>query len=402
MLFSLSLIILFLSSFISAAPFEHGHHKHIRRNAEPDANADTVYVTNVVMINQYGSQQTQTTQPTLSLVLNNNNIQQEAASIQTTLQTQISPSSTSIVYVATSSSSSSSSAQGIIANTSSSSSSSSSLSTPSSSSSSSSNFADGSVGAYASQGKGITYSPYSNSGGCKSSSEIESDMSLLSSFDIIRIYAPDCNVISSMLNSINSNQKIFAGLFYLDSLQTDIQTLASQITSSTRGWDSIYAISIGNEWINSNTYDINTVIGAISTGRSLLKQQGYNGLVVTVDTVPAYQNNPSLCTASDFVAVNQHAFWNGAIEPENSGQFIQNSITEMENLCNKDVLICETGWPTQGQTYGTCVPGKSQQLAAIKSIAQTVADKVIFFTTYNDLWKSAGQNGVEPYWGIFD
>lgn len=368
------LSVLSLLPITTAAPFE--HHRHFR-HAKREAAVDYVTVTVVqdAAVNAYQSSSTPA--------------EYTPSSVYTESQQQVLSSPTSYGPAYTSSTASEGTASY-----------SSSSSSPAASSSS---VSDGSVESYANQGKGITYSPYTNSGSCKSSSDIESDMALLSSFSIIRIYAPDCSVVSAMLSSIGSDQQIFAGLYYMDSLESDVDTLAEQVTASSRGWDAIYAVAVGNEWVNSGAYDAATVVSAVSTGRSLLSAKGFTGKVVTVDTVPAYQDNPSLCDASDFAAVNQHAFWNGAVAPADSGEFLESTISSVKSLCGKDVLICETGWPTQGSTYGTeGVPGTTEQLAAIKSIAETVADSVIFFTTYNDLWKSPGEYGVEQYWGLFD
>lgn len=408
-------LLFYYLSLALAAPLgekNHIHHQHKRApNADPVADPqpvpqpqpiaapspETVYVTNIVMMDQFDDTATSTTaldststltsmdNPDFSIQLVNKNVQSEASpsstdsSQTTTPESTTEPVNTSVTTseIASSSTANSETAQ---------------------STAQSNNSGSGSY----SGAKGITYSPYSNSGQCKSSSEIASDMEKLSEFTLIRVYAPDCNVISALLDSLSSNQQIFAGLFYLDSIQSDAELLATQVKSSTRGWDAIYAVAVGNEWVNSGTYSADTVVGAVSKGRSILQSLGYTGKVVTVDTVPAYQNNPTLCDASDFAAVNQHAFWNGNIAPENSGKFISDSIDSMSSLCNKDVLICETGWPTQGQTFGSLgVPGKSQQSEAIQSIISAVGDKVILFTTYNDLWKQPGSYGVEQYWGLF-
>lgn len=379
---------LLLLSLAAAAPFEHIHHVHKRAaEADPEPVAATVFVTNIVTVNQFKQNADIPDQPAPTTLLTiatpapspPQYVYDNTEKVPTVVPTDTpAPSPTEDSTSATESSTENNN-------------------------NNSNSFAPGSVESYAVKGKGIDYSPYTNSGTCKSASEVASDMSLLSSFDIIRIYAPDCNVVSNMLNVISGNQKIFAGLFYLDSLQSDIELLASQVQSSSRGWDAIYAVSVGNEWVNSGTYDAGTVVNAINKGRSLLSAKGYNGPVLTVDTAPAFQGHPELCQASDFVGVNQHAFWNGNIAPENSGQFLKTTIDQLSGLCNgKSVLITETGWPTQGSTFGSLgVPGKPQQLACIKSIVETVPDQVLLFTTFNDLWKQPGQYGVEQYWGIF-
>lgn len=261
----------------------------------------------------------------------------------------------------------------------------------------------GTVEYYAEQGKGITYSPYTDTGSCKDTDTITSDIELLADFDLIRVYAPDCNCVSAIMGAMGDSQKLFAGVYYYDSISTDLSTLATQVTASSQGWDGVYAVAIGNEWVNSGTYSASTVASAVSSARSTLSGLGFTGYVVTVDTLVAYEANTELCDASDFVACNSHAYWDGSVLPENAGTWLAEQIASVKSACggDKDVLVTETGWPTQGDTYGVAVPSTANQLAAIKSISEEVADQVLFFTTYNDLWKEAGSYGVEQYWGIF-
>ena len=47
--------------------------------------------------------------------------------------------------------------------------------------------------------KGITYSPYSDNGGCKSESQIASEVAKLSGFDVIRLYGVDCSQVEAVL-----------------------------------------------------------------------------------------------------------------------------------------------------------------------------------------------------------
>lgn len=410
---------LLLLSLVAAAPLQHNHHAH-KREADADADpnpegiAATVFVTNVVTVNQFRANNVQTenqaptnivlnenmapqteNQAPTNVVLNENMVGQTADQQQTTaepIQTTAEPIQATLDYTApepTPTTADATTADATIADYTADYTTD---STPTAESNSNTS----------SGAKGIAYSPYTNSGTCKSASEVASDMSLLTSYEIIRVYAPDCDAITNILSALQPHQKIFAGLFYLDSLSSDVSLLASQVTSSSRGWDAIYAVSVGNEWVNFGTYSVSTVVGAISTARSLLADQGYSGNVVTVDTAPAFQAHPELCQASDFVAANQHAFWNGNTAPEDSGAFIANTINELESLCGKDVLITETGWPSQGQTFGSLgVPGKSQQTACINSILQSVPDKVLLFTTFDDLWKHPGDYGVEQYWGLY-
>lgn len=260
---------------------------------------------------------------------------------------------------------------------------------------------------YAEMGGGIAYSPKTKSGQCKSASQVAYDMKILQNFGIIRLYGVECSGVQNVINSMSSSQTLFAGIWPIDStnLQNDLSTLKTAVESTSRGWDAIHTISIGNELVNFGTATPNDIKTALQIGRNWLKQNasGYSGPVVSVDTLVAVLANPELCDLSDYIAVNAHPFWDGSVSPENSGSFLTSQISQLKSVCNngKDVLITESGWPTKGDNYGSCVPSLSNQLKAVKSIGQTLGDQVLMFTTYNDYWKDPGSSDVEQYWGIY-
>ncbi|ODV86723.1 glycoside hydrolase family 17 protein [[Candida] arabinofermentans NRRL YB-2248] len=201
--------------------------------------------------------------------------------------------------------------------------------------------------------------------------------------------------------SMGSNQKIFAGLFYMDDLESDVQLLSEQVSSSSQGWDGIHAVSVGNEWINNGEYTVDEVSTAVSSVRKMLTADGYSGYVVTVDVWVQYEDNTKLCDISDFIAVNCHPYWDGGVQPGDAGTWLQTQMANLQSVCGgKDILITETGWRTQGDTFGTYgVPSVANQVAAMQSIGETVGSQVIMFTPYNDYWKDPGDFGVEQYWG---
>ena len=72
---------------------------------------------------------------------------------------------------------------------------------------------------------------------------------------------------------------------------------------------------------------------------------GYTGPVVAVDTFIAIYNNPSLCNASDYIAANAHAYFDGAVAASGAGAWVAQQASKLSSLCGgKDVLI--TGTPS--------------------------------------------------------
>lgn len=380
MKFSSSFVLSGLLSLALANPLEHAHHQHKR-------DVVTVVVTQVVT--QAVGANNAAISTTSAEVVQVSNVAGSSTGTTTTLSQTVATSSaksvatTSVEAVASVSTGSTST-----------SSTSTSTSTSTSSSSDTISFAAG--------GKGITYSPYTSSGACKDAATVASDIAKLTQFDVIRIYDTDCSGVENVLAAKTSSQQIFLGIYYLANIESSVSIISDAIANVDGGWDNVYTVSVGNELVNSGEATTDQISSAISEARSYLTSAGYTGTVVSVDTLVAVQNNPVLCDYSDFVAVNSHPYWDGSVEPADAGTWLETQISNIKSVCGgeKSVLICETGWPTQGDSYGVAVPSIANQETAVEAIVSAVGDQVLLFTTYNDLWKSAGSYGVEQYWGL--
>ncbi|KAL6943322.1 putative 17 glucosidase scw10 [Hanseniaspora osmophila] len=258
--------------------------------------------------------------------------------------------------------------------------------------------------ASASNNFGIVYSPYNSDGTCKSTSEVASDLAPLSEYGVIRIYGTDCNQVANVLAGKSSNQKVFAGIFYMNDIEGCVSTIASAVKSTGSSWDDIHTVSVGNELVNNGEATVDQIGEYVSTARSALTSAGYSGSVVSVDTFIAVINNPGLCEHSDYMAVNAHAYFDYNTAAADAGPWVLEQVQKVWYACegSKNVLITESGWPSQGETYGLAVPSDENQKTAIASIQDTCGDDVIFYSAYNTLWQDAGAYGVNKYFGIYD
>ncbi|CCK70394.1 putative family 17 glucosidase KNAG_0E01280 [Huiozyma naganishii CBS 8797] len=269
------------------------------------------------------------------------------------------------------------------------------VSTGGSSSSSSSNVGAGGA-------KGITYSPYNGDGSCKSTSQVASDLAQLTDYGLIRLYGVDCDQVANVLQAKSSSQKLFLGIFYVDQIQNGVDTMKAAI-DQYGSWSDVDTVSVGNELVNGGQASTGQVGQYISTARSALQSAGYSGPVVSVDTFIAVINNPDLCNYSDYMAINAHAYFDQNTAAENAGPWVLQQIQRVWTACggNKEVVVTESGWPSQGQTYGVAVPSKENQAAAISSIKDTCGSSTVLFNAFNDYWKADGYLDVEKYWGIY-
>lgn len=260
------------------------------------------------------------------------------------------------------------------------------------------------IAAYAEKGAGITYSPYTKSGQCKTASEVASDIAKLKGYGLIRLYSVDCSGIQNVVSAMSYSQKLYLGVWSIDNLDNDLSLMAEQVNSGSRGWNAVHTVAIGNELVNAGTKTASQVADAVKEARQWFKlnASSYNGYIVTVDTLAAVMNDASMCDISDYLAVNCHPYFSG-VDALTSGTWLKSQVASLKSHCNngKDILVTESGWPSYGNTVGLAVPSLQNQFDAIQNLGNVMGLQVIMFTMYNDYWKDPGSWNVEQHWGIY-
>ncbi|KAF0267218.1 hypothetical protein FOG51_04036 [Hanseniaspora uvarum] len=250
--------------------------------------------------------------------------------------------------------------------------------------------------------KGVSYSPYTDSGDCKTASEVASDLSQLTEFEIIRLYGTDCNQVENVLAAKSSSQTIFQGLYFMNQITADVGTISAAIESTGASWSDFNTVSVGNELVNDGEATVDQVAAYVAEARTALSSAGFTGNVVAVDTFIAVINNPGLCELSDYMAVNAHAYFDYNTAAADAGPWVLEQIQRVWYACNgeKSVLITETGWPYAGDTYGAAIASTEAQSAALSSIQDTCGDDVFLFSAFDNKWASPGAYDIEQYFGI--
>lgn len=252
-------------------------------------------------------------------------------------------------------------------------------------------------------GYSIAYAPYNADHSCKTEDQINQDMENLSEYGMVRIYGTDCDQVRLIMAAARrNNQKVFAGIWDPANAQAEAELL---IDGAKDDWNRIHSVSVGNEVLSNGT-SLSTLTGGIDTARSALKAGGYPGLITTVEVYSKLweEGDSGLCDHIDYVAANCHAYFDATQTADDAGQFVREQIGVLQTrFCNKDVVITESGWPSEGMTNGKAVPGRTEQATAIQALQDefsTDQEAMILFSAYNDAWKDDNKFGVEHYWGI--
>lgn len=299
---------------------------------------------------------------------------------------------------------------------------------------------------------GISYSPYTAAGMCKSQEQIDQDVDAISeddegSYAFIRIYGIDCNQTAMVASAAQRrNIQVFAGLFDITDFPHSLDTIidAAHIISPNpenpeEGWKTFHTITIGNELIQKHAATIPQVVDSIHTARSILRDAGYKGPVVTVDTYSVLLAHPELCEVSDYCATNCHVFFDATQTAQDAGGYARDVARRISDATasshgqgngngkrdggggkRKRTLIAESGWPHAGYPNGKAVPSMENQRVAIESLKMAFSNDpnantgqeegadadeengLVLFTAFDDLWKEDGEGtfGAEKFWGI--
>ncbi|KAK6842419.1 Cyclochlorotine biosynthesis protein O [Apiospora arundinis] len=256
----------------------------------------------------------------------------------------------------------------------------------------------------------MTYTPYAQSGQCKSKGEVMKDVEALTKAGIttLRTYSTDCDTLPNVGAACKAyGCKMIIGIF-IDAphCSANNPTVSEQI-NAIKNWaqfDLVEIISVGNEAMLNGYCTAGEIAGLINTCKSTFT--GYSGGYTTADTIAAWQKTgvaETLCGLVEYPAANIHPFFNTQTVASQAGAFVKSQMEILNGICGKAGKCYETGWPSQGKCMGAACPGKLEQEVAVTSILKECPKDIVLFSLEDDLWKSdQTECACEKSWGCKD
>ncbi|KAI0003986.1 glycoside hydrolase family 17 protein [Xylariaceae sp. FL0662B] len=262
----------------------------------------------------------------------------------------------------------------------------------------------GSLGGPAGKPWGITYTPYKTDqeGGCKSESEVYSDVAKVAAAGVktLRLYSTDCSTLEFVGGAAKKNGlKLILGVFIDTTCDISNPDVVDQVSAikdwGKDNWDMVELIAIGNEAVLNGHCTPSALGNLIKYSKEQFS--GYKGPFTTAETINVWQRSDFasvICPAIDYLSLNAHAFFNTQTVASQAGEFVKSQLDLVNTVCEKATgnavpsIVTETGWPHDGLPVGLAIPGVSQQKEAIESIIHEAGDKSILFSLTSDKWKS--------------
>lgn len=127
--------------------------------------------------------------------------------------------------------------------------------------------------------------------------------------------------------------------------------------------------------------------------------------VATNEVYGVLLNHPRLMDASDVILVNYYPYWEG-IDVNKATAYLHARHQEVVAKADgKEVIVAETGWPSDGDQIGDAVPSpENASFYFLNFVSWARAEGVDFyyFEAFDEKWKAQYEGPQGAYWGVWD
>lgn len=193
--------------------------------------------------------------------------------------------------------------------------------------------------------------------------------------------------------------KTMVGAWLSDDLEQNEEEINGLIELANQGYVNIAAV--GNEVLYREELSEEQLLAYITRVKEALPHipVGY------VDAYYEFSNRPQLVEACDVILSNCYPFWEGTSSEDSFGHAQGMFYQAKDAGQGKKVIITETGWPSQGESYKRAHPSAENAMKYFINLQQWSAREgveLFYFSSFDESWKVGDEGDVGAYWGLWD
>ena len=124
-----------------------------------------------------------------------------------------------------------------------------------------------------------------------------------------------------------------------------------------------------------------------------------------VDAYYEFTIKPRIAEACDLILTNCYPYWEGCNLEYSLGHMKQMYHQALQAGNGKKVIITETGWPSQGESFKDAHPSKDNAIKYFINTqlwSQEEEIDIFYFSSFDESWKVGAEGEVGAYWGVWD
>jgi len=124
-----------------------------------------------------------------------------------------------------------------------------------------------------------------------------------------------------------------------------------------------------------------------------------------VDAYYEFTIKPRITEACDVILTNCYPYWEGTNQ-EYALSHMKSMYHQAKSVANgKQVIITETGWPSQGESFKDSHPSAENAMKYFINTQLWSKDEniqIFYFSSFDESWKTGPEGEVGAHWGIWD
>ncbi len=162
----------------------------------------------------------------------------------------------------------------------------------------------------------------------------------------------------------------------------------------------IVRVLIGNEAILREDVEIAELTQYLDRIRRLIEIP-----VGTAEPWHVWLKHPALAEHVDFIAIHLLPYWEG-LPIDKAVDYAFRRLHEVQHAFpNKEVIIGEIGWPSNGRRNRSAEPSQANQTRFLRRmLARAEREGVVYYVmeAFDQPWKVKIEGAVGAYWGVYD
>src|ERR1700742_1711617 len=236
-----------------------------------------------------------------------------------------------------------------------------------------------------------------------SSEQIAQDLAQLAKIsDCVRTYSIENGLDQVPGLAAKVGLKVMQGIWLGSDRFKNLAQISTVIALTKQYPDVITSVVVGNEVLLRGEM---TTADLAATIRSVKAQVTVP--VTYADVWEYWLRNREIYDTVDFVTVHILPYWEDIPIRANLAAAHVDSIRQQVAIAfpDKEILIGETGWPSEGRMREGALPSRTNQarvVAEILALAKQQNFRVNLIEAYDQPWKRRLEGTVGGYWGLFD
>lgn len=194
--------------------------------------------------------------------------------------------------------------------------------------------------------------------------------------------------------------KTLVGAWLGDDAEKNKQEIEALIKLANEGYVDIAAV--GNEVLYRKDLSEDELLDFIERVR---KEIPADVPVGYVDAYYEFSIKPRVTAACDVILTNCYPYWEGTDFDYSLGH-MKSMYHQAKSVSNgKKVIITETGWPSQGESFKGAHPSAVNAMKYFINSQLWSKDEgieIFYFSSFDESWKVGAEGEVGAYWGIWD